>query len=355
MVVMKANAKIILTQLFFSLSVLLNPLSLMGQNEKLPVSLNHDASARRVEVTIGGKFFTSFLYDAMLEKPVLFPINASEGTTITRGFPLEPRAGERIDHPHHIGSWFNYGSVNGLDFWNNSSSIPKDQKHLYGTVRHERVVVAESGNTSGRLVVQSQWVDVNEKVLLTEETEFIFSGTETLRTIDRKTKLIAGSVPVVFKDNKEGMMAIRMDRAFEAPVTTPEVFVDANGKPTTVPVMNNEGKNGVYQNSHGETGAGVWGKRADWMTLTAKLGSGVITVAMLDHKRNFGYPAHWHARTYGLFSVNNFGSKVYVASDPEQQFDLMPEKSVEFRHRIIIFSGMMPDGFMSEQFADFNR
>ena len=89
--------------------------------------------------------------------------------------------------------------------------------------------------------------------------------------------------------------------------------------------------------------------------VTATLGGEEITVAMLDHTKNFGYPAHWHARTYGLFSVNNFGSKVYVTSDPEQKFELVPEKSVEFRHRILIFSGTMPNGFMTEQFADFNR
>ena len=31
-------------------------------------------------------------------------------------FPLYLRPGERIDHPHHVGLWFNYGDVNGLDF-----------------------------------------------------------------------------------------------------------------------------------------------------------------------------------------------------------------------------------------------
>ena len=30
---------------------------------------------------------------------------------------IEPKTGERIDHPHHMGHWFNYGDVNGLDFW----------------------------------------------------------------------------------------------------------------------------------------------------------------------------------------------------------------------------------------------
>ena len=42
----------------------------------------------------------------------------------SRGFPLEPRPGERVDHPHpQRGSWLNYGSVNGVDFWNNSTVV----------------------------------------------------------------------------------------------------------------------------------------------------------------------------------------------------------------------------------------
>jgi hypothetical protein len=35
---------------------------------------------------------------------------------ITRGYPFIKKAGERVDHPHHVGMWLNYESVNGFDF-----------------------------------------------------------------------------------------------------------------------------------------------------------------------------------------------------------------------------------------------
>ena len=54
-----------------------------------------------------------------MEKPVLYPLNSSSGIPVTRGFPIDPKPNERIDHPHQTGMWFNYGNVNGLDFWNN--------------------------------------------------------------------------------------------------------------------------------------------------------------------------------------------------------------------------------------------
>ena len=82
----------------------------------------------KVDVYIDGSLFTSFRYPADLEKPFLYPVYAPNGSVITRGYPIEPRKGERIDHPHQIGLWFNHGSINGLDFWNNSMAIPADKK-----------------------------------------------------------------------------------------------------------------------------------------------------------------------------------------------------------------------------------
>ncbi|MEO8735643.1 MAG: DUF6807 family protein, partial [Edaphobacter sp.] len=86
------------------------------------VQVTANEAQRRVDVTIDGKPFTSYVWPETLKKPVLFPLIAVDGVTVTRGYPLAPRAGERVDHPHHAGMWFNYGNVNGFDFWNNSDA-----------------------------------------------------------------------------------------------------------------------------------------------------------------------------------------------------------------------------------------
>src|ERR1700754_3112188 len=92
---------------------LLPGLGLAQQNEL--VKITKSATENRIDVLIGGKPFTSFQYPDSLEKPVLFPLYAANGTLVTRGFPLAPKAGEPTDHPHHIGLWFNFENVNGLD------------------------------------------------------------------------------------------------------------------------------------------------------------------------------------------------------------------------------------------------
>src|SRR5213083_2408720 len=110
-----------------------------------------------VDVTIGGKPFTSYLWDEHLKKPVLYPLRSANGTLVTRGWPLDPRPGERVDHPHHVGLWFNYGNVNGLDFWNNSDAIPPADAAKMGTIVHRRIGKAESHAQSGTLTTESDW------------------------------------------------------------------------------------------------------------------------------------------------------------------------------------------------------
>jgi hypothetical protein len=328
----------------------------VGYAQMKAVKFVTDEKNKKVDVMIDGKLFTSYIYPDDLDKPVLYPIYTANGTVITRGFPRNPRGGERVDHPHHVGLWFNYGDVNNLDFWNNSYAIPADQKKDYGSIRHQKVIKAEGGKNKGTLVVQSNWVDNSGKVLMVEETTFTFSGTDDLRTIDRTTKLTAQKDKVVFEESKEGMMGIRLDRAFEEPSNKPEVFTDAAGNPTTVAALNNEGVNGVYRNSGGLEKGDVWGKRADWVSLSATKGNEGITIAMVDNKKNMGYPAHWHARGYGLFAVNNLASKSYVPTDPEFTTTLNPGESIVFNHRVLLSSGkFLNDEEMNQQFKEFNK
>ncbi len=130
------------TGIVLSLSLLIAG-SAIAQNKA--VNFVADEKKNKVDVMIDGKLFTSYIYPADLDKPVLYPIYTSKSSVITRGFPRDPRAGERVDHPHHVGLWFNYGDVNGLDFWNNSYAIPADKKNMFGSVRHQKVVKAENG------------------------------------------------------------------------------------------------------------------------------------------------------------------------------------------------------------------
>ena len=107
------------------------------------------------------------------------------------------------------------------------------------------------------------------------------------------------------------MLGLRVARALEQPADKPEVFSDATGKPTAVPVLDNTGVTGLFTSSEGLKGDAVWGTRARWMALSGHVGDEGVVLLLLDHPKNPGYPTHWHARGYGLFAANPFGPKAF--------------------------------------------
>ena len=112
----------------------------------------------KVDIFIDSIYFTSYIYPDNMEKPVLYPLNSSSVIPVTRGFPIDPKPNERIDHPHQTGMWLNYGNVNGLDFWNNSYNIPEEEKDHYGSIRHKEITKIKSGNDHGELDVTMDWL-----------------------------------------------------------------------------------------------------------------------------------------------------------------------------------------------------
>lgn len=315
-----------------------------------------DEAQKKIDILYNGELFTSYIYPSDMEKPALYPIYTARGTVITRGFPREPRPHERVDHPHHVGLWFNFGDVNGLDFWNNSYAVPAERKPQYGSIRHRNITNISEGSSASTFTAEADWVDHTEKVLLKDESQFIFNGEGDWRIIERRTKLTTIQDTVTFTDNKEGLIAIRMDRTFEEPADKPETFLDGNGIPTEVKSMNNEGVNGVYRNNNGLEKGDVWGKPANWVSLSADKAGEKITVAILDNKENPGYPAHSHARGYGLFATNNMGSQVFDKESPLFTLTLNPGESVTFKHLIIIKTGgFATDEELNQKFSEFNR
>ncbi len=316
----------------------------IGCQEKVSqpkIEMVHDDGKQVVNVLVDGKLFTAYHYTdkiSNLKKPVLFPIVAADGAIITRGFPLEPRGGERVDHPHHIGSWLNYGDVNGIDFWGFSDATPAEQLDRMGTIRHRGIKKAESGK-QGVLEVSMDWLKADGNTILREETQFVFRADKDNRIIDRITKLTAPNERVVFNDTKEGMYAIRVNRALEHPSDKPVILSDDHGQKTDVPVMDNTGVNGEYLSSEGVKGLDTWGKRAKWVALSGVIDGKKETVVIFDHPTNVGYPSYWHARGYGLFSINPLGQHTFSKGKEEMNLTLEPGESVIFNYRILVISG----------------
>ncbi|MEK6398125.1 MAG: PmoA family protein [Terriglobus sp.] len=302
----------------------------------------HDHEAHpRVDITVDGKPFTSYIWPTSLKKPVLYPLVLSDGVTVTRGFPLEPRAGERQDHPHHAGLWFNYGNVNGFDFWNNSDAITGDRVPHMGTIRQDKIVSAHSGKDAGELVTESTWIAASGTPLLRETTTFVFKQVGDVRTIDRVTKLTALE-KVVFNDDKEGVLGIRVARWLESANEKGGVFVDASGKETKVEGATGAGATGVYLSSEGKQGDDVWSSRGRWCVLNGHDPEGhTAAIAILDHPGNPGYPTYWHARGYGLFAANPLGAHIFDPKATPMNYTVEKGQTTVFKYRVLLSTKTM--------------
>ena len=318
------------------------------------VQVTPDEAHQRVDITIDGAPFTSYVWPTTLKKPTLYPLIAPGGVEVTRGYPLAPREGERTDHPHHAGMWFNYGNVDNFDFWNNSDAIKPENRVRMGTIHHQKIVSTRSGKTRGELVVESRWTTGDNHDVLSQTTRYVFTnrnsadGKEKVRSIDQIVTLHALR-HIVFHDDKEGMLGIRVAHFLESANEKGGTFTDASGRPTQVQASNVPGATGVYLTSEGKQGDAVWATRGRWCILTGTTGEKTLTLAIIDNPANANYPTYWHARGYGLFAANPLGQHIFDPKAPALNFTLDKDQSVTFRYRVLLLTGTPTPAEMNKE------
>jgi len=201
--------------------------------------------------------------------------------------------------------------------------------------------------------VESTWTTANgsSDKILTQTTKYMFSRTMIGGVAARSVDLIVSLKalrPVVFHDDKEGLLGIRVAHFLESASEKGGIFMDANGNPTKVDAADTMGANGVYRTSEGKTGDAVWATRGTWCLLTGTEAGKPETIAILDHVGNPGYPTYWHARGYGLFAANPLGAHVFDPKAAAMNFSIAKGETATFKYRVLLVSGMASDEEMNK-------
>lgn len=240
------------------LTLILNLFIIFSCHSQIKSEVTFKKFDKKIVVIINGETVTDFLYPDSLEKPVLFPLKALDGTMVTRGFPIMPKPGEPTDHPHHTGIWFTYENVNGIDFWNNSYAIAAEKKKNYGWIKV--VEVSTKNGAKGRLSYTANWQDYNKHVLMTEQTSLeIFKQGANL-IIDRITTLKAVDA-IHFTDAKDGLYGIRLAHELQIPSKEDQKFTGNKGNVPIVKAGTDNSPNGTYLTSDGKKGNDAWSTR----------------------------------------------------------------------------------------------
>jgi hypothetical protein len=306
------------------LALLFSSAFLVGADESVKFQKQTDS----VDVLIGGKSFTQYYFGKDSPKPYMSPLRTAHGTVVTRGFPMRTDIpGERRDHPHHRALFYAHGDINGIDFWGegeptkaqqtangvvySSESLPK------GRTVFRKLDEVKSNGQHGTLKAEFDLVGPDGKTIGSETQQYTFSGDASARVIDCTFTLIADKgVPLKLGDTKEGTFAIRVVNGLTKP---------------GLKMLNSEGKVGVDN---------IWGKRANWVDYDGDVDGESLGIAIFDNPANPKHPTYWHARDYGLFSVNPFGEHDYYR-DPKRDGSVTIAKgqSLTFRYRVVIHHG----------------
>ncbi len=258
----------------------------------------------KLEIIIGDKLFTSYVYTDRLYKPYLGPVMTSFGESYTR-LDFETK-----EHPHHRSVFFGVGDVSldsredakNVDFWNEPANC--------GIQVHKGIENIKAGTAFAAFTAKTLWTSHDGVPMVDAECEYkLYSQPEGCRYVDLTLTYTASYGEIRFGETKEaGPLGVRM------------------ADPLRV-------ENGGYmRNSYGASGEReCWGKAANWCVYGGELSGHKVGVAVFDNEQNERYPTTWHIRNYGLFAANN----LYFRGG----LTIPAGESLTYRYRIVFFEG----------------
>jgi len=310
------------------------------------------AGSNKIDVIIGGKLVTSYLYGEQSGKPVLYPVRTVSGVGVNRGYPLVKIEGESTDHSQHVGIFFAYDAVNDDDFWDDNIEPP--------FIKHVKVTEMTPGNGKGTLSTVIHWIGSNGRPLLQEDRKMVFYAAGNEYAIDFSIDLTAQDTKVVFTDSKAGLFAIRVADWLGEELAT------KIGPGNEFPYSGS----GEYLSSNGDrTEKNVWGKRAKWVRLEGKKDGKTVGIVIFNHPSSVNYPTYWMTRGYGLFAANPLGQHVFenirhrYGCEKDRQrkipqpfnLTLQPGESAHFRFLVVIYEGPRTAEQLEKRFEKFAK
>src|SRR6266567_6172163 len=186
----------------------LSALTVFGSSAFEPVELTRVGST--IEVTVGGKPFTTYHFESEVAKPYFQPLRGADGTVITRGFPLgnvipPERIKDQALEPHQRPMYFGHGNIDGIDFWGEGAFPKWSDDAVFGRTVLRKIEAMESGPNSGRLAATFELVSPRGRAIAEEAQSFVIRGDPTTRTIDCEFTITANQgSDVAIGDTKEG-------------------------------------------------------------------------------------------------------------------------------------------------------
>ncbi|HNY53272.1 MAG TPA: PmoA family protein [Bacteroidales bacterium] len=258
--------------------------------------LTAERRGSKINVSIDGKFFTSYVFSEDEKYPFFYPVNGP----LTGGSVTSMR---NAVYPHHTSLFFGCDMVNGGNYW-------------------------QEGLERGRIISVNARIEKEggDTVLITDECIWSRPGAVSPVKDTRKYIITAPSAGKTFID-----VEITMHTLMDVRIKKTNHSLFSARMAADISVTNG----GTMINAEGDMNEkDTFGKRSPWIDFSGSRGNNVEGLAILQHPSNPWFPAPWFTRDYGFISP----TPMYWPENGEETF-LKDGSKLVLKYRVIVHYG----------------
>jgi len=236
----------------------------MGFLASFAAKINAVKVGSKINVTINGNFFTSYIFSPDEKYPFFYPVNGP----LSGGSVTSMRNGE---YPHHSSLFFGCDLLNGGNYWQEGPDR--------GRIISVNAEILKEGGDTVMIADECIWIrpgaasPIKDSRLIT-----ITAPSVTINQIDEEISMEMLMDVSIFKTN-HSLFSARM---------AADLSVKNGGT-----MVNAEGAKGEKE---------TFGKRSPWIDYCGRRGDFTEGLAILQHPSNPGFPSPWFTRDYGFIS-----------------------------------------------------
>lgn len=266
----------------------------------------------KINVTIGNKYFTSYIFSEDEKYPFFYPVNGPvSGGSVT--------SMRNAVYPHHTSLFFGCDLVNGGNYWQEGLER--------GRIISVNAQILKQGGDSVVISDECIWSRPGAVSPVKDtRTYIITSPSGFLTRIDVMINMET-LMDVTIKKTNHSLFSARM--AADLSVTNGGTMINA------------EGLKGEKE---------TFGKGSPWIDFYGKRGNAIEGLAIMQHPSNPWYPSPWFTRDYGFMSP----TPMYW---PENDKDTFLKKGtvLTLRYRVLVHSGDHLQAKIAEEFAKYKN
>ncbi len=264
----------------------------------------------KINVSIDGKFFTSYIFSEDEKYPFFYPVNGPvSGGSVT--------SMRNAVYPHHTSLFFGCDLVNGGNYW-------------------------QEGLERGRIISVNALIEKQggDSVVITDECIWSRPGALSPVKDTRRYTIISPSAAMTLID-----VEITMEMLMDVHIKKTNHSLFSARMAADLAVTNG----GTMINAEGaKSEKDTFGKGSPWIDFHGKRGSAIEGLAIMQHPSNPWYPSPWFTRDYGFISP----TPMYWPVNGEETF-MKEGTNLRLRYRVVVHAGDHLEAKIAQEFEKY--